>query len=184
MLPLINQAWKKLFARTDKNLESIIDRVYFHLYRRILKHPAILKTKIMLDNEQLNNQHDPTLQNHRSISSIIRTDNLKIVSDITPPTNTQSVLSFNLNKSEGADENLLLTTSRWSAGREGIGTSTVVRGKWKGEGGQKRDGHHEAQKTRNSERSEGSKTGKGPQSLGGSLKLCAKAGRGRAAGPL
>ena len=69
-------------------------------------------------------------------------------------------------------------------GREGIGTRTVVRGKCKWEGGQKRDGHHEAQTTRNSERSEGSRTGQGTQSLGGSLKLCAKAGRGRAAGPL
>ena len=35
-------------------------------------------------------------------------------------------------------------------------------------GGQKRDGHHEANTTKDSERIEGSKTGQGTQSLGGS----------------
>ena len=35
-------------------------------------------------------------------------------------------------------------------------------------GGQKRDGHHEAKRTKDSERIEGSKTGQGTQRLGGS----------------
>ena len=40
---LINQAWKKYFAIRDKNLEAIIYRGWFHLYRRLLKDPVILK---------------------------------------------------------------------------------------------------------------------------------------------
>ena len=59
ILPFINRTWKKSFARRGKNLEAIIDRNWFHLDRRILKDPVILKTKIRLENEQLDNQHDP-----------------------------------------------------------------------------------------------------------------------------
>ena len=43
IVPLINQAWKKYFAVRNKNLEAIIDRGWFHLDRRLLKDPVILK---------------------------------------------------------------------------------------------------------------------------------------------
>ena len=82
---LINLAWKKPFARREKNLESIIYKGWFHLEMRLLKEPVILKTKIRLGNEQLENQHDPPLRTHRPILASIITDNLTIVSDITPP---------------------------------------------------------------------------------------------------
>ena len=42
-------------------------------------------------------------------------------------------------------------------GREGIGTSTVVRGKGEGGGGEERDGHHETERTKSSERIVGRK---------------------------
>ena len=58
MVLLINRARKKYFARRHKNLEEIIDRGWFHLERRILKDPVLLKIKIRLDNEELKNQHD------------------------------------------------------------------------------------------------------------------------------
>ena len=45
ILPLINQAQKKSFPRSEKNLEAIIDRWWFHLDRRILKDPVILEKK-------------------------------------------------------------------------------------------------------------------------------------------
>ena len=64
--------------------------------------PVILK-KISLDNEQLDNQHDPPLRTHRPIPAGISTDNLIIVSDITPPPpNLPSVISLDMNTSEGA----------------------------------------------------------------------------------
>ena len=45
IVPLINRAWRKSFARRDNNLEAIIDRGWFHLDRRILKDPVISKKK-------------------------------------------------------------------------------------------------------------------------------------------
>ena len=89
-------------------MEAIIDRGWFHLDRRLLKDPVILKTKISLDNEQLENQHDPPLRTHRPIPASISTDNLKIVSDITPPPNLPSVLSLNMNTPEGAASELAI----------------------------------------------------------------------------
>ena len=47
--------------------------------------PCHLEKKMRLYNEQLDNQHDLPLQTHRPIPASISTDNLKIVSDITPP---------------------------------------------------------------------------------------------------
>ena len=67
IVTLINWARKKYFSRREKNLEEIIDRGWLHLYRRILKDPVRLKTKRRLDNEQLDNQHDPPLRTHRPI---------------------------------------------------------------------------------------------------------------------
>ena len=64
--------------------------------------PCNLEKKIRLDNEQLENQNDPPLQTHRHIPASIITDNLTIVSDITPPLNLPSVLSLDLNISGGA----------------------------------------------------------------------------------
>ena len=61
-----------------------------------------METKIRLDNEQLDNQHDPPLQTHRTIPASISTDNFTIVSDIKPPPNITSVLSLDLNTSEGS----------------------------------------------------------------------------------
>ena len=61
IVPLIKRACKKYFSLRDNNLKAIIDRGWFHLDRRLLKEPVILKTKIRLDNEQLDNQHDPPL---------------------------------------------------------------------------------------------------------------------------
>ena len=57
-------------------MEAIIERVWFRLDRRLLKDPIILKTKIRLDNEQLDNQYDPPLQTHRPIPASISTDKL------------------------------------------------------------------------------------------------------------
>ena len=48
------------------------------------------------------NQHDPPLQTHCPIPASISTDNLTIVSDIRSLPNLPSVLSLDLNKSEGA----------------------------------------------------------------------------------
>ena len=45
IVPLIYQEWKKYLTRSDKNLEAIIDRGWFHLDGRLLKDPAILKKK-------------------------------------------------------------------------------------------------------------------------------------------
>ena len=45
IVPLINWAWKKFFARRDKNLESIIERGWFHLESRLRKDPVTLKKK-------------------------------------------------------------------------------------------------------------------------------------------
>ena len=101
IVPLINRAWKKYFARRNKNLEVIIDRGWFHLDRRLLKEPVILKTKISLDNEKLDDQHDLPLRTHPPIPASISTDKLKIFSDITPP-NHSSVLSLDMNTSEQA----------------------------------------------------------------------------------
>ena len=64
IVTVMNWAWKKYFARSDKNLESIIYRGWFHLDRGLLKYPVLLDTKIRLDNEKLDNQHDPTLRTH------------------------------------------------------------------------------------------------------------------------
>ena len=77
----------------DKNFEAIIDRGWFHLDRGILKDQVIFKTKIMLDNEQLDNQHGKTLRTHRPIPASIITDNLNIVSYITPPPPPKSTIS-------------------------------------------------------------------------------------------
>ena len=85
IVPLINQKWSKYYSIRGNNLEAIIDREWFHLDRRLLKDPVMLKTKIRLDNEKLDNQHEPPLRTHHPILSIIITDNLTIVSDITPP---------------------------------------------------------------------------------------------------
>ena len=116
IVPLINRAWKKYFVRVYGNLEAIIDIGWFHLDRRLLKYPFIFKTKIRLDNNQLDNQHDPPLQTHRPIPEIINTGNLTIVSDITPPPlifHHYSPLIWIHPKEQLV--NLLLTTSKWSA---------------------------------------------------------------------
>ena len=84
IVPLINWAWKKYFARRNKNLEAIIDRGWFQLDRRLLKDSIILKTKRRLDNEQIDNQHNPSLQTNHAIPTIIRTNNLTIVSEPNP----------------------------------------------------------------------------------------------------
>ena len=101
IVPLINREWKKSFTIRDKKLESNIDRGWFHLDRRLINDPVILKTKIRLDNEQLDHQHDLSLRTHRPIPASINTDNLTIVSDITPPPNIPSVLSLDMHTSEG-----------------------------------------------------------------------------------
>ena len=108
ILPLINRAWNKSFTRRYKNLEAIIDRGLFHLEKRLLKDPAILKTKIRLNNEQQDNQYDPPLRTHCPIPESIRTDNFTIFSDINPPHNLPSVLSLDLNTSEGAADELTI----------------------------------------------------------------------------
>ena len=61
-----------------------------------------------MENEQLDNQYYPTLQNHRSIPASISTDNVTTVSDITPPStlNLSSVLSLDLNSFKGASGEL------------------------------------------------------------------------------
>ena len=80
--------------------------MWFHLDRKILKEHFILKTKIRLDNKQLDNQHDPPLQTNPPIPSIIGTDNFKINIEILPPPNIPSVISLDLNTSKGADGEL------------------------------------------------------------------------------
>ena len=59
----INWAWRKYFTRREKNLEAIIDRGWLHLDRRLLKVPAILKTKIRLANEQRDKLTWPAITN-------------------------------------------------------------------------------------------------------------------------
>ena len=61
-----------------------------------------------MENEQLDNQYYPILQNHRSIPASISTDNVTTVSDITPPStlNLSSVLSLDLNSFKGASGEL------------------------------------------------------------------------------
>ena len=82
-------------------MEEIIDRLWFHLDGRLLKDPVILKTKRRLDNYQLDNQHGPPLRTKPPIPVIISTDNLTIVSELTPLPNIPSLLSLDLNASEG-----------------------------------------------------------------------------------
>ena len=65
IVQLINRVWKKSFVRRDKNLKAIIDIGWSHLDRSLMKYPIILEKK--LDNEQLDNQHDPPLRTHLPI---------------------------------------------------------------------------------------------------------------------
>ena len=83
IVQLIKHTCNKSFARNENNLESIIDRGWFHLDREPHKDPAILK-KIRLENEQLDNQHYPPLLTNPPIQENVSTDNLKIFSEITP----------------------------------------------------------------------------------------------------
>ena len=64
--------------------------------------PCHLEKKKWLDNEQLDNQHDPPLLKNPPTLASINTDNLKIISELTTPPNLPSVLSLDLNTSEGA----------------------------------------------------------------------------------
>ena len=67
-----------------------------------MKDPVILKTRILLDNEQLDNKHGQPLRTNPPIPESIRTDKLTIISELTPPLNTPSVLSLDLKTSKGA----------------------------------------------------------------------------------
>ena len=70
--------------------------------------PCHLGEKI-LDNEKLDNQHDPPLQTHRPITEIISTDNLTIVSDNTPHLpNLPSLISLDLNTLKGSSGELAI----------------------------------------------------------------------------
>ena len=63
---------------------------------------AIIDREIRLDNEKLENQHDPPLQTHCPIPESISTENLKIVSDITPSPNITLLIYLDPNTSKGA----------------------------------------------------------------------------------
>ena len=52
---LINRSFNKYFSRRDNNLKAIIDRVWFHPERRLLKDPVILKKSWMMSNFTINN---------------------------------------------------------------------------------------------------------------------------------
>ena len=43
IVPLIQQVQKKYFSRREKKSESIIDRGWFHLYRRLMRDPVTMK---------------------------------------------------------------------------------------------------------------------------------------------
>ena len=74
--------------------------------RRLLKEPVILKTQIRLDNEQLDNQHDPLLYTKPTIPASISTDDLTIFSELTPPPNILSIISLDMNTSKGSASEL------------------------------------------------------------------------------
>jgi hypothetical protein len=47
VIPLVVRAWKVSFARTDKNLNALIERGWYHLDRRLLNDPEILSTRVI-----------------------------------------------------------------------------------------------------------------------------------------
>ena len=108
ILPLVKWEWKKYFARRDDNLEAIIDRGWFHLEIILLKEPVILKTKIRLENDQLDNKNDLPLRTNPPIPESIITDKLTIIIDLTLPLNLPSLLSLDLNTYEGAADKLAI----------------------------------------------------------------------------
>ena len=59
IIPLVNIAWSKSFARADKIRNAIADRGWNPANRKLLTHPEILKTKTVNDEaqEEPNNQH-------------------------------------------------------------------------------------------------------------------------------
>ena len=59
-----------------------------------------------LDNQQLDNQHNQPLQTNSYIPESISTDNLKITSELTNTPNLPSVISLDLNTSEGSADEL------------------------------------------------------------------------------
>ena len=67
-------------------MEAMIGRGWLYLDRRLLKDPEILEEEKRLDNEQIDNQHNPSLQTNHAIPTIIRTNNLTIVSEPNPHT--------------------------------------------------------------------------------------------------
>ena len=89
-------------------MEAIIDRGWFHLDMILLKEPVILKTKIRLDNEQLDNKNDLPLRTNPPIPESIITDKLTIIIDLTLPLNLPSLLSLDLNTYEGAADKLAI----------------------------------------------------------------------------
>ena len=46
ILPLVFQAWDQSFARQKQNLSATLDRGWYHIDRRLLKDPEILRTKV------------------------------------------------------------------------------------------------------------------------------------------
>ena len=106
IVSLVNRASKKSFSRRYKNLEAIIDIWWFHLYRRLMKDPAILGGGGGLDDEQLENQHDPPLRTNPPIPASISTDKLTIFSELTSLPNIPSVISLDVNTSESSADEL------------------------------------------------------------------------------
>ena len=62
--------------------------------------------KKRLDDNQLDNQHEPPLRTHHPIPASIITDNLIIISELNLPRNLPSLLSFDINAPEEASGEL------------------------------------------------------------------------------
>ena len=89
-------------------MKEIIDRGLFHLDKRLLKDPVILKSKVRVDNEQVDNQYDPPFRTNSPILSSISTDDFTIVSELSPPPNITSVLALDMDTSEGSSSELYI----------------------------------------------------------------------------
>mmetsp|Transcript_19133 Transcript_19133/g.27550 ORF Transcript_19133/g.27550 Transcript_19133/m.27550 type:complete len:177 (-) Transcript_19133:603-1133(-) len=61
IIPIINLAWNQSFSRIDSNKKAISDRGWNPLNRALLKDPAIMKTRVLVqnDNQQAKSRLDP-----------------------------------------------------------------------------------------------------------------------------
>ena len=92
IVPIINYAWEKSFAKIDSNKRAIAERGWNPLNRNLLKHPAILNTKTM---------NPPTQQTETSSISDLTDDGIDCQLE------TKSSIPVNINFARGKSNEVL-----------------------------------------------------------------------------